>query len=289
MEVVQLVRDRLLTTLVPLLVEVGDPFAQTTARITHHMLQLRQAAEFGGPCLAAERLNLATADPAEAVRLNRHEYRLLDVHFVDHRTLDPWAGLLIDYGEQSGRACCRGLGPATQLGDTGGLLTQQHAEQVMKVGQADAFRLADGGELGLFVLIHDDCLGELRFELGHPGFEGGNALLQGCGVLALGSAVQGSQHGSGFAVEALAGDAALDGTVRAEMDGVCTGNLLGREYDAHEEWTPQRRGWVSSHSLQVFTPQLSTPNPCSSCSLRKCRNLANFPREGPLAGNFPLW
>ncbi len=155
----------------------------------------------------------------------------------------------------------------------------------MEVGQADAFRLADRGELGLLVRIQNDCLGELPFELRHPGFQGGDALLEGSGVLALGSVVQGSEHGSGFAVETLAGDAALtgealDSTVTAVMDGIGTGNLLGRGYDAHEGWTLQSMGWVSSHSLQLFTPQLSTPHPYSSCSLRKCRHLATLPQEG---------
>ena len=121
-----------------------------------------------------------------------------------------------------------------QLGDAGGLVAQEDAEQAAGDRQADAFGLGGAGELGLQVGGEDDGPAPLGLELLQAGSQVGDLLLQAGELLLLGGAVEVAEDGVGFAVEALARDAALLGVVAdvaaaAEADDGGTGETQRRD------------------------------------------------------------
>jgi len=108
----------------------------------------------------------------------------------------------------------------------------------VQVGQADAEGLADGGELGLLVLVEHDGLGQLPLQRGVAFLQVAGAPAQVLPFLVPGGAVEACPHPVGFAVDALAADAALAGVaadvpVAATKDGGGTGNPGRRRYDGH--------------------------------------------------------
>jgi hypothetical protein len=125
------------------------------------------------------------------------------------------------------------------LGDAGGgIITQQDAQESACDGEADAFGLGGGSELGLRVLAELDTkalgvlerlnaasqLGELFLELGEP--------------LAVLAGVEVAECAVGLAVETLAGESALAGVVgdvavSAEEDTGGAGEPFERRYDTH--------------------------------------------------------
>jgi hypothetical protein len=74
--------------------------------------------------------------------------------------------------------------------------------------QTDAAGLAGGGELSLFVPVHDDCLSKAVFQLLTLGVRIGQLLAQTSEFLLAGAEIESADDGVGLAIEGLAGDAA---------------------------------------------------------------------------------
>src|SRR5262249_19534973 len=147
-------------------------------------------------------------------------------------------GVLIEHAEQGAGLAAGGLDPAPQGRHAGGLPGLEDFQQGVQVGQADAAGWADAGEGGLPIRIEDHGLAQAAFAVGHVLFQFADALAEGVEALPWRLAIEGGDDVTGFAVEALAADAALAGqaldlAVVTAVDHKGTGHGRRGWYDAH--------------------------------------------------------
>ena len=102
------------------------------------------------------------SDPGQAAQLDGHENGLAtNKEFVQGGVFDQGAAELIEDLQSGAGLACGVLAPTAQLGHAGGALFQEDVEQAVGQGQADAFGLRYGSELGLLVGIDNDGLAQL--------------------------------------------------------------------------------------------------------------------------------
>src|SRR5262249_31278189 len=257
------------------LVDAGEAVLQALAAVADEVLQGGQLPQFLGPLLAVPAGRQPAAQPTLAVWLHHHQHWLLsEEDLITGAVANARPGVLVADRQQRPGAEAGLVAVPAQLGDAGGVLTQQDGEEAAGDGQADAFGLGGAGELGLQRGGDDDGLAQLVLEAVEVRLPVGELLVQAVELLLLRGRVEVAEDGVGLTVETLPRDAALlgevaDGAARAEADDGGAGQTLRGYYEDYGVRACGDAVGGSSASLQLPTLLLSTPAPLFWAFLRK--------------------
>src|SRR5262249_12838750 len=155
-----------------------------------------------------------TTEPALALGLHHHQHGL----FAEEDLVAcPLAGfgpsVLVEDLECRSGAEPGLVAETAQLGDAGGVLTQQDGEEASGDGQADAFGLGGAGELGMQQGGDNDGLAQLVLEAVELSLLVSELLVQAGELLLVGGRVEVAKNRVSLTIQTLARDAAPLGEV----------------------------------------------------------------------------